>query len=152
MGAKRVLILCTGNSARSQMAEGLVNHFLSGEWQAQSAGTSPAGHVHPLAVKAMAELGIDISGARSKSVDEFRGQEFDLVITVCDRAAENCPLWLGKGRKMHIGFPDPAAAEGSEAERLAVFRAVRDEIQREVVSRLMQAEGDEHVGQRQSQK
>jgi arsenate reductase len=147
---KRVLFLCTGNSARSQMAEGLVNHFLGDKWQAQSAGTNPAGYVHPMAVQVMAELGIDLSGARSKSVDEFRGAEFDLIITVCDHAAENCPLWLGKGRRVHVGFRDPAAAEGSEAERLEVFREVRDDIRREVFAVLDQVEGNHHVGVRQS--
>lgn len=126
MEKKRVLFLCTGNSARSQMAEGLVNHYLGGEWVAFSAGTQPSGCVHPLAVKAMAELGIDLSTHRSKSADEFRDMQFDRVITVCDHAARHCPAWLGKGTVRHVGFPDPAAAEGSEKERLAVFRQVRD--------------------------
>ncbi len=129
---KRILFLCTGNSARSQMAEGLVNHFLGDAWEAVSAGTEPAGYVHPLAVRVMAELGIDISAHRSKSVDEFQTTPLDLVVTVCDRAAENCPLWLGRGRVMHIGFPDPATAAGSEEERLAVFRQIRDDIRRQV--------------------
>jgi arsenate reductase len=132
MARKRVLFLCTGNSARSQMAEGLVNHFLHDEWEAYSAGTEPNGSVHPLAIRAMAELGIDISYQCSKSVDELRDAEFDLVITVCDNAVSNCPLWLGPGRVKHMGFPDPAAAIGSEAERLAVFRQVRDGLRREV--------------------
>ena len=136
MDRKHVLFLCTGNSARSQMAEGLVNHFLGDEWEAQSAGTNPAGYVHPMAVQVMAELGIDISGARSKSVDEFRGAEFDLVITVCDHAAENCPLWLGKGHRVHAGFPDPATAVGNDAAQSEVFRHVRDEIRREVLKLL----------------
>jgi arsenate reductase len=125
---KRVLFLCTGNSARSQMAEGLVNHFCGDEWQAYSAGTDPAGYVHPLAVRVMAELGIDILRQRSKPVEEFRGGEFDTVLTVCDDAAENCPVWLGSGRRLHLGFEDPARATGSEEERLAVFRRVRDEM------------------------
>jgi arsenate reductase len=132
MMKKRVLFLCTGNSARSQMAEGLVNHFLGDRWEAYSAGTAPTGHVHPLATQVMAELGIDISHQRSKGVDEFRDAEFDLVVTVCDNAASNCPLWLGPGRVKHMGFPDPAAATGSEAERLAVFRQVRDGLRQEV--------------------
>lgn len=127
---KNILFLCTGNSARSQMAEGLVNHYLVDEWRAYSAGTDPAGYVHPLAVRAMAQLGIDISRQRSKSADEFRRKEFDLVVTVCDDAAENCPVWLGQGRRRHIGFPDPASAVGSEDERLAVFRQVRDDLRR----------------------
>lgn len=125
---KNILFLCTGNSARSQMAEGLVNHYLVDEWRAYSAGTDPAGYVHPLAVRAMAQLGIDISRQRSKSADEFRRKEFDLVVTVCDDAAENCPVWLGQGRRLHIGFPDPARATGNEEEQLAVFRQVRDDL------------------------
>jgi arsenate reductase len=115
------------------MAEGLVNHYRGGEWQAVSAGTDPAGHVHPLAVEVMAELGIDISGQRSKDANEFRSADLDLVITVCDDAAENCPVWLGRGFKLHIGFGDPATATGSKAERLAVFRRVRDEIREAVL-------------------
>jgi arsenate reductase len=129
---KRVLFICTGNSCRSQMAEGLVNHYLGDEWQAYSAGTAPAGYVHPLAVRVMAELNIDIAPQRSKSVDGFRGTQFDLVVTVCDDAAENCPVWLGGGRKVHMGFEDPAKATGSEEERLAVFRRIRDEIRQEI--------------------
>jgi len=134
---RRVLFLCTGNSCRSQMAEGLVNHELGDRWQADSAGIDPAGYVHPLAVQVMSELGIDISGQRSKSVAEFWGQEFDVVVTVCDDAAENCPVWLGKGRKAHIGFQDPARATGSDEERLALFRQVRDEIRSRVLSFLV---------------
>ena len=129
---KRVLFLCTGNSCRSQMAEGLVNHYLGDEWKAYSAGTDPAGYVHPLAVQAMSELDIDIALQRSKSIEEFREADFDTVVTVCDDAAENCPVWLGKGRKIHIGFEDPARATGSYEERLAVFRRIRDEIRQEV--------------------
>jgi arsenate reductase len=140
MGKKRVLFLCTGNSARSQMAEGLFNHFLGDRWEAYSAGTAPTGHVHPLAIQAMAELGIDISRQRSKSVDEFRDTDFDLVVTVCDQAAQNCPLWLGPGQVKHMGFPDPAAAIGSEAERLEVFRQVRDGLRQEVLRYLEEAE------------
>jgi arsenate reductase len=122
------------------MAEGLVNHFLGDEWEAYSAGTVPAGYVHPLAIKAMTELGIDISHQRSKPVAEFRAAEFDLVITVCDDAAQNCPLWLGSGQATHMGFPDPAAATGSEEERLKVFRQVRDGIRREVMHYLKEME------------
>ena len=129
----RVLFLCTGNSARSQMAEGLVNHELAPYWQASSAGTEPSGYVQPLAITTMAELGIDISQHRSKSVDEFRNAHFDLVITVCDHAAETCPLWLGKGERVHISFPDPAAAQGSQDEKLAVYRQVRDAIEEQVL-------------------
>jgi len=133
---RRVLFLCTGNSCRSQMAEELVNHYLKDEWEAHSAGTAPAGQVHPLAVRVMAESGIDISGRRSKSVAEFHHADLDLVITVCDDAAENCPLWLGRGRRVHLGFTDPATAAGSEEERLAVFRQARDEIRHRVLGYL----------------
>jgi arsenate reductase len=138
MDKKRVLFLCTGNSARSQMAEGLVNHLLNDHWEAVSAGTEPAGYVHPMAVQAMAEMGIDIFGQDSKSVSEFRDATLDLVITVCGGAAENCPLWLGRGRVVHIGFPDPAAASGTDAERLAVFRQVRDGLRDKVLPYLEQ--------------
>jgi arsenate reductase len=129
---RRVLFLCTGNSARSQMAEGLVNRFRGDEWEAVSAGTRPSGYVHPLAIRALAELGIDISDHRSKSADEFRDTELDLVITVCDGAARNCPAWLGQGRVKQIGFPDPAAATGSEDEQFALFCQVRDGIRTRV--------------------
>ena len=138
MSKKRVLFLCTGNSARSQMAEGLVNHYWGDRWAAFSAGTRPAGYVHPLAIRAMAELGIDISAQASKSVAGFRDTDLDLVITVCDGAAQNCPLWLGGGTVVHIGFPDPAAVEGSEDEQLAVFRQVRDGLKERVFARLAQ--------------
>ena len=134
---RKVLFLCTGNSCRSQMAEGLVNHYLSEEWRAYSAGTDPAGYVHPLAVRVMSELDIDISRQRSKSTDEFRERKLDSVVTVCDDAAQNCPVWLGSGRKVHIGFEDPARATGSDEERLAVFRRVRDEIRREMFGHLV---------------
>ncbi len=141
MTKKKVLFLCTGNSCRSQMAEGLVDHFLGDRWEALSAGTKPSGYVHPLAIKAMAELDIDISDQRSKSVGEFRDIAFDIVITVCDDAAENCPLWLGSGEVKHIGFPDPADATGSEEERMEVFREVRDGLRRKVL-RYLKEEGD----------
>ena len=119
-----VLFLCNGNSCRSQMAEAIVNARYP-EWRAFSAGVQPAGYVHPLGIRALGEIGIQHEGA-SKSVDQFRGQDFDLVITVCDEANEQCPVWLGTGRKLHHSFPDPARAAGSEAERLAEFRRVRD--------------------------
>lgn len=129
VGARRrkVLFLCTGNSARSQMAEAVVNHHLGDAWQAVSAGTRPTGYVHPAAVRALAEVGIQHHG-RSKSVDEFRDVELDLVVTVCDSAAEECPVWLGKGGRVHLGFPDPAKAAGSDEEVMVVFRRVRDDI------------------------
>lgn len=128
MGKLRVLILCTGNSCRSQMAEGLINHRLGDHWEAFSAGSLPSGRVHPLAVAAMAEIGIDIRSHRSKSVEIYRNLSPDLVVTVCDNAARNCPVWLGEGETAHLPFPDPAEATGSEEERMTVFRAVRDEI------------------------
>ncbi len=139
---RRVLILCTGNSARSQMAEGWVRHELGEQWEPYSAGTAPAGYVHPLAVRVMAEVGVDISAQRSKSVDAFRDQDFDVVITVCDGARERCPVWLGRGRRVHIGFPDPAAVDGPEEARLAAFRAVRDAIRARVLGYL---KGGEHA-------
>lgn len=126
-----VLFLCTGNSCRSQLAEALVNHDLPKKWAAFSAGTQPAGFVHPLALQVLAEVGIEHHG-ESKSVEQFRGQDFKLVVTVCGDAEENCPIWLGQGRKVHIGFPDPAKAQGSPAEILAVFRQVRDDIRSQV--------------------
>ena len=137
---RQVLFLCTGNSARSQMAEGLVNRFIGETWHALSAGVEPSGYVHPLAIMAMCEIGIDITGQRSESVDEFRQASFDLVITVCDHAAEACPLWLGKGRRVHVGYPDPAAAEGTQEEQLAVFHQVRDAIRAEVPEELWKHE------------
>jgi arsenate reductase len=123
----KVLFVCVHNSARSQMAEALVNHLRGARWEAVSAGTHPTGSVHPLAVQALKEIGIDASRARSKSIDEFRNAAFDAVVTVCDRAAEECPLWLGQGRRTHIGFPDPAAGT------LADFRAVRDAIPERII-------------------
>jgi arsenate reductase len=124
---KRVLILCTGNSARSQMAEGVLRHEAGNQCEVFSAGTQP-GPLNPLAIEAMREIGIDISGHRSKSVEEFSGQGFDYVITVCDMAKESCPVFPGKVKRIHWSFEDPAAAPGDEAARLAVFRRVRDEI------------------------
>ncbi len=133
---KRVLFLCTGNSARSQMAEGLVNHFLGTQWEAHSAGTRPAGYVHPLAIKVMGELGIDISRQRSKPTEEVLDRQFEVVITLCDGAAEECPFWPGTGQTAHVGFADPAAVSGDEETRLAAFRRVRDGIRRRVLSYL----------------
>ncbi|HEX9017598.1 MAG TPA: arsenate reductase ArsC [Anaerolineaceae bacterium] len=138
MAERQVIILCTGNSCRSQMAEALVNHDLAGQWKAVSAGTQPAGYVHPLALKALAEIGIAHQGV-SKTADPFRGVPFDMVITVCDDAAENCPVWLGKGKRVHIGFEDPAKVRGTEEEVMAVFRKVRDEIRERLVGYLREA-------------
>lgn len=128
---RRVLFLCTGNSCRSQMAEAMVNTRLGDSWQAYSAGTNPAGYVHPLAIQVLLEIGIHLS-ARSKHVDELRGVAFDVVVTVCDSAAEECPLWLGPGVRVHHSFPDPAKATGSEEEVLRVFRQVRDDIAEQI--------------------
>jgi arsenate reductase len=128
---RKVLFLCTGNSARSQMAEAIDNARLGDEWQAFSAGTEPARRVHPFALRVLMEMGIEHQG-RTKGATEFRDVAFDLVVTVCDDAAENCPLWLGPGSRVHLGFPDPAKATGTEDEILAVFRAVRDEMTRQV--------------------
>ncbi len=130
---KRVLILCTGNSCRSQMAEGFVNHLLRGEWAARSAGTRPAAGVHPLAVKAMAEAGIDISAAEPEPVDRYLDEPWDLVVTVCDSAREACPTFPRPVETVHIPFDDPADAEGTDEERMAVFRRVRDEIRGRLV-------------------
>jgi arsenate reductase len=124
---KRVLILCTGNSARSQMAEGLLRHDGGERFAAFSAGTKPS-HVRTEAIAAMRELGIDISHHRSKSVDEMIEQQFDYVITVCDNARESCPVFPQQTERLHWSFEDPATAAGDAAARLAVFRRVRNEI------------------------
>jgi len=124
---QRILILCTGNSARSQMAEGLLRHEAGDRFEVFSAGTKP-GQVRPEAIAVMRELGIDLSGHRSKHVDEFAGQAFDYVLTVCDNAKESCPIYPGHTNRLHRSFDDPAAVQGSEPDRLAVFRRVRDEI------------------------
>ena len=138
MPLKRVLFLCTGNSCRSQIAEAIVNHFAADRWTAFSAGTQPAGYVHPLALRVLAEIGVQHQG-ESKSIEVFRGQSFDQVITLCDDAEENCPVWLGQGRRVHIGFPDPAKAQGSPDEVLAVFRQVRDDIRAQILAYLADA-------------
>lgn len=124
---KKILILCTGNSARSQMAEGLLKHITQNKYEINSAGTKPS-IVRPEAIKALAEIGIDISNNRSKSVDEFASQEIDYVLTVCDNAKENCPYFPAKTTLIHHSFEDPAEIEGDEEIRLASFRKVRDEI------------------------
>ena len=123
----RVLILCTGNSARSQMAEGLLKHDAGDRLEVESAGTKP-GRVRPEAIAVMKELGIDISGHRSKHVNEFQGQSFDYVLTVCDNAKESCPVFPSDAKRIHKAFADPASFQGTETERLALFRRVRDEI------------------------
>ena len=125
---RRVLILCTGNSCRSQMAEGWVGAELGDSWEARSAGTRPAERVHPLAVRAMAEVGVDVSDGVPELVDRYLDQSWDLVITVCDSARESCPVFPQPVETLHLSFPDPAEAEGNETEQMAVFRRVRDDI------------------------
>lgn len=124
---KRIIFVCTQNSARSQMAEGLMRAMYGHKFEVFSAGTRPF-RVNPYAIKAMEQIGIDISGHRSKSIDEFAGMEFDYVVTVCDNAREECPYIPGGKEYLHHSFPDPAKAEGSEEEILAVFAQVRDKI------------------------
>ncbi len=132
---KKVLFLCTGNSCRSQLAEAIVNAKLGETWEAVSAGTKPAGYVHPKALAALSEIGIQHEG-RSKLADEFKGVDFDLVVTVCDSAAEECPIWLGKGKRTHHSFPDPAKTEGTDEEVMNVFRTVRDDIEKDMIKLL----------------
>ena len=124
---KKVLILCTGNSARSQIAEGILRHVAGDKYDVESAGTL-ASFVRPQAIAVMKEIGIDISNHRSKSLDEFLSQPFDYVITVCDNANQTCPIFPGKAERVHWSFEDPAEAKGSEEEIATVFRCVRDEI------------------------
>jgi arsenate reductase len=124
---KRVLILCTGNSARSQMAEGLLRNIAGDRFDVESAGVAPS-EVRPEAIEAMREIGIDISVHRSKPVDEFVHQTFDYIITVCDNAKESCPVFPGNAVRLPWSFDDPAAVEGAEEERLAAFRLIRDQI------------------------
>jgi arsenate reductase len=132
---KKVLFLCTGNSCRSQMAEAIVNARLGDTWNAASAGTQPTGYVHPKALSVLSEIGIP-HGGRSKLADEFRYTDFDLVVTVCDSAAEECPVWIGRGIRQHHGFPDPAKAQGTDEEVMQVFRSVRDEIEKVIIPML----------------
>jgi arsenate reductase (thioredoxin) len=132
----RVLFLCTHNSARSQMAEGLLRHLSGDRFEAMSAGTE-ATHVRPLAIRAMEEVGIDISDQESKTLDQYLGELFDYVITVCDDANEACPFFPGAQSRLHWSFEDPSRAEGSEEERLEVFRRVRDGIEARVQAELV---------------
>lgn len=125
-----VLILCTGNSCRSHMAEGILRAAAGDLLDVQSAGSKPAGYVHPLAIKALAEIGIDISAHHSKHMDEFLAQEVETVITVCGNADQACPMFPGQLNRHHWGFDDPAHATGTEEEQMAVFRRVRDEIRK----------------------
>ena len=129
---KRVLVLCTGNSCRSQMAEELWENLGAGEWQAESAGSNPSGYVHPLAIEAMKELDIDLSENTSKHLKQFTDQQFDLVVTVCDNAKESCPVFNGATQTLHWPFDDPADATGSDEEKMKMFRRVRDEIKTKI--------------------
>jgi arsenate reductase (thioredoxin) len=136
----KVLFLCTHNSARSQMAEGLLRHMAGDRFEAMSAGTE-ATHVRALAVQAMEEIGVDISGQESKTPTRYLQEPFDYVITVCDDANEACPFFPGAGNRLHWSFEDPSRAEGSEEERLAVFRSVRDRIRDRVQAELIDGGG-----------
>jgi arsenate reductase len=132
MKPKRVLFLCTGNSCRSHMAEGLLRALGGDRFEVFSAGAKPAGYVHPLAIRAMHELHIDISRHTSKSLDVFDGQKFDSLITVCDSAREACPAYAGAAEQLHWSFDDPAHAPGTEEEKMRIFRRVRDEIRQRI--------------------
>lgn len=125
-----ILILCTGNSCRSHLAEGILRAALNGKFRVESAGSKPAGYVHPLAVRAMEEIGIDISSHHSKHMDEFLADDVRTVITVCGNADQACPMFPGQMNRHHWGFDDPAHATGGEEEQMVVFRRVRDEIAR----------------------
>ena len=127
----KVLFVCTHNASRSQMAEGFVRHLGGDAFEAYSAGTEP-GELHPLAVEAMAEIGVDISGQGAKPVDDFVQQPFDYVITLCDDAKETCPFFPNASNRLHWSFPDPSVATGSHGERLAVFRTIRDGVRAQV--------------------
>jgi arsenate reductase len=130
MNKPTILILCTGNSCRSHLAEGVLQKALGEGYDVQSAGSKPAGYVHPLAIRAMKEIGIDISGHRSKHLEEFLKQPVETAITVCGNADQACPIFPGQVNRHHWGFDDPAHAPGTEEEKLAVFRRVRDEIKK----------------------
>ena len=136
MDRQRVLILCTGNSCRSQMAEGLVNFYLGEVWEAYSAGSAPSGTVNPVAVRAMAELSIDISEGVSESVEVYCDLKLELVVTVCDNAAKNCPVWIGEGSVAHMPFEDPTDVVGSDSERMAACRRVRDQMRDKLLAYL----------------
>ena len=136
MTRPNLLVLCTGNSARSQMAEALLRRLGDSRFEPFSAGTE-ATHVRPLAIRAMAELSIDISGQESKTLDRYLDQPFDAVITVCDQANEACPVFLGARQRLHWSFPDPSKAEGNEEQRLAVYRQVRDAIRERIERELL---------------
>jgi arsenate reductase (thioredoxin) len=140
LGKKKILFLCTHNSARSQMAEGLLRHLATDRFEAMSAGTE-ATRVRALAVRAMDEIGIDISGQESKTLDRYLQEPFDYVITVCDDANEACPFFPGAANRLHWSFEDPSKAEGTEEERLKVFRSVRDQIRERIEDDLVATDG-----------
>jgi arsenate reductase len=142
MSKQKVLFLCTHNSARSQMAEGLLRHLARNRFEVHSAGTE-ATRVRPLAIQAMNEIGIDISRQESKTLDKYLGQPFDFVITVCDSANEACPVFPGVKNRLHWSFEDPAGAEGPKDQRLEVFRSVRDQIRERIGRELLTEEGEE---------
>lgn len=135
---QKVLFLCTHNSARSQMAEGLLRHLGGDRFESYSAGTEQT-RVHPQAIRAMADLGVDLSSYTSKLVDAFRDQQFDYVITVCDRANETCPFFPSHGKRLHWSFEDPSAAKGSADDQLAEFRRIRDQIRARIEQELLNA-------------
>ncbi|MGE3268841.1 MAG: arsenate reductase ArsC [Chloroflexota bacterium] len=136
MDRQRILFLCTHNSARSQMAEGLLRAIGGDRFEAFSAGTE-ATHVRPLAITAMAELGIDIAGQESKTLDRYLSEPFTAVVTVCDQAAEACPVFPGAARRLHWSFPDPSKATGTEAQQLETYRLVRDDIRQHIERELL---------------
>ncbi len=131
MKKSRVLFICVGNTCRSQMAEAMVNSKYRESWEAFSGGLRPGEKVNPLATKVLAEIGIDHKG-RAKPIEEFRGQVFDLVVTLCSESEGECPVWLGGGKQLHAPFPDPAEVKGNEEEKLAAYRSVRDAMAREI--------------------
>jgi arsenate reductase len=141
---RRVLILCTGNSARSQLAEALVNARLGNAWQAFSAGTQPAAQVNPHVLTVLDEIGIHAANLYPKPISTFFGHPFAVVVTVCDDAAENCPVWIGQGNRIHIGFADPAAVKGDTETDLNAFRQTRDTIIARLLPMLEKLEKEEH--------
>ena len=133
---KRVIFVCSHNSCRSQMAEGLLRHYRGERYEIFSAGTSPS-RIHPMAIEVMGEKGVDITGQRSKSIDEFLGLGFDFIVTTCDDARDQCPVFPGQGKRLHWDLEDPAEAEGSREEKLEVFRRVRDELEKLIQSHFL---------------
>ncbi len=133
---KKVLFLCTGNSARSQLAEALTNHFCSNTWQAASAGVAPSGHVHPQALAVLQELGVETRALYSKSLEDFRNQSFDLIVTVCDSAAAECPVWLHEGQVVHVPFADPSHVIGPGDAKRQAFRETRERMRTTLLPQL----------------